>query len=230
MLNRELGHAVGELDEDVFNWDGGVRGEVVLNGDKATDADLLMDDVITRVKTVGINLVSEAGGGTLFVLSRSGSRGGTHQKTAVALQFLQAPLLLKLDELNVLVGLDGIHGGGGGGRGSTRGISLALVAANPSIEGGDGVSVEGIIAVIIIIIILRIPRTTVVGEGEREGRQYLLLGVGDGSNEGVLRVVDEMDMFIMAAAKRRAECPKSRRIARRRGGGGKFEGVDKVGS
>lgn len=98
--------------------------DVEFDSNKAADADLLVDDVIARTEGVRVDLVAKKG----------------EVCSASALELLQAPFLLLLDKLKVLVGLLGIHEGG------RPGISLGVLAKNSFIEERNGVAVEIVVA------------------------------------------------------------------------------------
>lgn len=117
LVNGELGHSIGILYKDVLNRLSTIFGAVELNPNKLSNADLLVDDVISRAESVGVGLVAESP--HLIIISAVPS----------AFQLLQTPLLLLLDQLNIPISLFRIHNG------SRISISLAcVIAAYPFVE------------------------------------------------------------------------------------------------
>lgn len=98
LVKRELGHSIGILYEDILNRLSVIFGAVVLNPNKSSNANLLVNDVISRAESVGVGLVAERL--HPFFISSS-----------YAFQLLQTPLLLLLNQLNIPISLFGIHNG-----------------------------------------------------------------------------------------------------------------------
>lgn len=121
LVNRELGHSIGVLYKDVLNRLSTIFGAVELNPNKSSNADLLVDDVISRAESEWVGLVAESP--HLIIISAVPSSSSS------AFQLLQTPLLLLLDQLNIPISLFGIHNG------SRISFSLAcVIAAYPFVE------------------------------------------------------------------------------------------------
>lgn len=122
LVERELRHAIGILDEDILSWVGGTFGDVEFNADESANAHLLVDNIIPRAERVRIHLVTEFI--NIIVITRLSS-----------FELLEASVLLFLHQLNVLVGLLGIHWVG-----ILRAVLfLAVVAPNPLVESRYGI-------------------------------------------------------------------------------------------